>query len=284
MTSYSLRKVILPLYSALRPHLECCVQFWASQYKTWTYWRIETPEERLRELGLVSLKKRRLRGIILSMYINTWPGGIKKTKLDSPQYCKLWTVTLEGTEAPNLLTHGSVAGDTDDSPAEVLYTNARSMDNKQEELEAIVHQENYDMVAITETWWDDLHNWSAAMDGYKLFRRDRRGRRGGGVALYVRECLDSLELDDGDDRVECLWVRIRGKANKADIVVGVCYRPPNQDDEADKLFYKQLGEASQSLALVLVGDFNLPDVCWKYNTAEEQSRRFLECVADIFLT
>ncbi|KAK4826884.1 hypothetical protein QYF61_012072 [Mycteria americana] len=166
-----------------------------------------------------------------------------------------------------------------------LYTNARSMGNKQEELEAIVHQENYDMVAITETWWGDSHNWSAVMDGYKLFRRDRRGRRGGGVALYVRECLDSLELDDGDDRVECLWVRIRGKANKADIVVGVCYRPPNQDEETDELFYKQLGEASRSLALVLVGDFNLPDVCWKYNTAErKQSRRFLERVADNFLT
>ncbi|KAK4823577.1 LOW QUALITY PROTEIN: hypothetical protein QYF61_003581 [Mycteria americana] len=123
------------------------------------------------------------------------------------------------------------------------------------------------------------------MDGYKLFRRDRRGRRGGGVALYIRECLDSLELDDGDDRVECLWVRIRGKANKADIVVGICYRPPNQDEETDELFYKQLGEASRSLALVLVGDFNLPDVCWKYNTAErKQSRRFLEHVADNFLT
>ncbi|KAK4820817.1 hypothetical protein QYF61_007211 [Mycteria americana] len=36
-----------------------------------------------------------------------------------------------------------------------LYTNAHSMGNKQEELEAIVHQENYDIVAITETWWDD---------------------------------------------------------------------------------------------------------------------------------
>ncbi|KAK4813674.1 LOW QUALITY PROTEIN: hypothetical protein QYF61_017641 [Mycteria americana] len=159
------------------------------------------------------------------------------------------------------------------------------MGNKQEELEAIVHQENYDMVAIMETWWDDLHNWSVAIDGYKLFRRDRQGRRGGGVALYVRESLDSLELNDGDDRVECLWVRMRGKANKADIVVGVCYRPPNQDDEAEKIFYKQLGEASRSLALVLVGDFTLPDVCWKYNTAErKQSRRFLERVADHFLT
>ncbi|KAK4831885.1 hypothetical protein QYF61_020032 [Mycteria americana] len=61
--------------------------------------------------------------------------------------------------------------------------------------------------------------------------------------------------------------------------------PPNQDEETDELVYKQLGEASRSLALVLVGDFNLPDVCWKYNTAErKQSRRFLEHVADNFLT
>ena len=71
-----------------------------------------------------------------------------------------------------------------------LYTNACSMGNKQGELEAIVQQENYYMVAITETCWDDSHNWSAAMDGYKLFRRDRQGRRGGGVALYGRECFD----------------------------------------------------------------------------------------------
>jgi len=100
---------------------------------------------------------------------------------------------------------------------------------KQEELEAIEQLENYDIVAITETWWGDLCNWSAAMDVYKLSRRDRQGRRGSGVALCVKECFDSLELGDGDDRVECLWVRIRGKANIADITVGVCYRPPHQD-------------------------------------------------------
>ena len=47
----------------------------------------------------------------------------------------------------------------------------------------------------------------------------------------------------------------------------------------------QLGEVSQSLALDLVRDFNLSDVCWKYNTAEKkQSRRFLECVEEKFLT
>ncbi|KAK4830361.1 hypothetical protein QYF61_010138 [Mycteria americana] len=72
----------------------------------------------------------------------------------------------------------SMKGTRTTAQLKCLYTNARSMGNKQEELEAIVHQENYDMVAITETWWDDSHNWSAAMDGYKLFRRDRRGSRG----------------------------------------------------------------------------------------------------------
>jgi len=66
---------------------------------------------------------------------------------------------------------------------------------------------------------------------------------------------------------------MRGKANKADILLGVCYRPPNQDEEGDEVFYKRLAEVSQSLALVLVGDFNLLDICWKHNTAERNGLR-----------
>uniref|UniRef100_A0A8B9C3Y3 Reverse transcriptase domain-containing protein n=1 Tax=Anser brachyrhynchus TaxID=132585 RepID=A0A8B9C3Y3_9AVES len=166
-----------------------------------------------------------------------------------------------------------------------IYTNARSMGNKQDELEAIVQREGYDLVAIMETWWDHSHDWSAAMSGYRLFRRDRQHRRGGGVALYIRECLDVEELEAGNDKVESLWVRIRGKANKASILVGVCYRPPNQDEETDEEFYRQLAEAAKSSALVLVGDFNFPDISWKHNTAQrKQSRRFLESMEDSFLT
>jgi len=78
---------------------------------------------------------------------------------------------------------------------------------------------------------------------------------------------------------------VRGKASKADILLGVCYKPPNQGEEADEVFCKRLAEVSQSLALVLVGDFNLLDICWKYNTAErKQARKFLECVEENFLT
>ncbi|RMC22466.1 hypothetical protein DUI87_00780 [Hirundo rustica rustica] len=147
----------------------------------------------------------------------------------------------------------------------------------------MVQQQSCDVVAITETWWDESHGWSTARDGYKLFRRDRKGRRGGGVALYSKQTFDTIGIETKEDGAECLWVRIKGKANKADILLGVCYRPPNQEEEVDSLFYKQLENVSGSSALVLVGDFNLPDICWELNTAEKrQSRKFLECMEDNF--
>jgi len=40
-----------------------------------------------------------------------------------------------------------------------LYTNAQSLGNKQEELEATVLQENHNTVAATKTWWDGSHDW-----------------------------------------------------------------------------------------------------------------------------
>ncbi|RMC22464.1 hypothetical protein DUI87_00778 [Hirundo rustica rustica] len=57
-----------------------------------------------------------------------------------------------------------------------------------------------------------------------------------GVALYIKQTFDTVGIETKEDGVECLWVKIKGKANKADILLGVCYRPPNQEEEVDNLF------------------------------------------------
>ena len=71
------------------------------------------------------------------------------------------------------------------------------------------------------------------MDGYKLFRRDRQGRKGSGVALYIKVCFDVEELGVGNDKVECLWVKSRGKACRGHILVRVCYRLPKGAGRGD---------------------------------------------------
>lgn len=37
------------------------------------------------------------------------------------------------------------------------------------------------------------------------------------------EAFDAMGIETNGDYVECLWVTIQGKGNKADILLGVCY-------------------------------------------------------------
>lgn len=103
------------------------------------------------------------------------------------------------------------------------------------------------------------------MDDCKLFRRDRQRTRGCGIVLFVKGCYDYLELDDGDGRVECLWVKIRGKENKMGILEGVFYRLPKKTEEGDKIFYKKVSQLQ-----ILMRDFNIPYIHWKCNRAERK--------------
>jgi len=97
-----------------------------------------------------------------------------------------------------------------------------------------------------------------AINGYRLLRRDRRGRRGGDVALYVKESIpcEELSLKNSHEQVESPWVSIRDRGNKANLMAGVYYRLPDQGEPIDKAFLLQLQEASRSQALVLLGDLN----------------------------
>ncbi|GAB0177773.1 hypothetical protein GRJ2_000242600 [Grus japonensis] len=85
-----------------------------------------------------------------------------------------------------------------------------------------------------------------------------QGRRREDAALYISDQLECMELHVGMDEelTKSLWVRIKGSAGAGDIIAGVCYRPPDQGDQADEALYRQIEAASCSQALVLMGDFS----------------------------
>jgi len=49
------------------------------------------------------------------------------------------------------------------------------------------------------------------MDGYRLFRRDRWGKRIGGIAVCIKKSIqfEELSLKNSHERMENLWVRVR---------------------------------------------------------------------------
>ena len=72
-------------------------------------------------------------------------------------------------------------------------------------------------------------------------------------------------------------MKIKGQANTGDAVVGVQYGLADQEEQVDEAFYGQLEMASQSQALVVLGDFNHPDIYWRDNMSQHtQSRKFLQ--------
>jgi len=52
-----------------------------------------------------------------------------------------------------------------------------------------------------------------------------------------------LCLGMNEESTKSLWVRIRGTAGTGDIIVGVCYRPLDQEAQVDEALYRQIGAA-----------------------------------------
>ena len=116
------------------------------------------------------------------------------------------------------------------------------------------------------------------MEGHRLFRKDRQGRQGG-----VSPSMSMTSRTAGS----CVWGWMRSqpraygsglKARQGLVAL--------QWGSATGHMTRKTEWMSPSVgrALVLMGDFNHPDICWRDNTARhKQSRRFLDCIDDKFL-
>ena len=52
-----------------------------------------------------------------------------------------------------------------------------------------------DIIGTAESWaTPDISDAELGMTGYAMFRKDRIGRRGGGIMLYIKESIQAYEI------------------------------------------------------------------------------------------
>ena len=96
------------------------------------------------------------------------------------------------------------------------------------------------IIGITELWANkDISDAEFELTGYVMFRRDRIGRRGGGVILYIKETIKAykIKLEREADCNKAVWCNI--VTGNSTLTIGLVYRSPNIDEE-DNTKYKML--------------------------------------------
>ena len=82
------------------------------------------------------------------------------------------------------------------------------MVNKSLDVQAFLHSQNVDVLAVTETFLSDaITDGELVGCGYSVFRRDRN-RHGGGVMLILKDSIGATQRQDIETECELLWVEI----------------------------------------------------------------------------
>ena len=137
-----------------------------------------------------------------------------------------------------------------------------------EQLSAELNGYSVDVSVISETHLKKKHADSVVqIAGYSMFRRDRRGRKGGGVAIYTRCSIDAIEwkpVPDADPLFEMLWVRVVHGSGTT--FIGALYHPPAPKYRTSDLLdhieeaVVQIQQDFPQARVILAGDLNtLPD-------------------------
>lgn len=140
----------------------------------------------------------------------------------------------------------------------LLYLNARSIQNKIEELNNIINKidSTVHLVAITETWLKEDSTCLNVNDYNKIIVSRAGIRIGGGCALLIHKSITSYELVNSytDEFISILSVKIC--INNNEFLINVVYNPPNNCVNFLKIFEDYLVNLKSNNS-VIIGDMNI---------------------------
>jgi len=159
--------------------------------------------------------------------------------------------------------------------------------NKLDYLRAEVQVIDPDIIAISESWTNEsIGDSELNLTGYTLFRKDRElDIKGGGVLMYVKDCLNASEVKFKSDFPEQVWCKVMCNGN-TELFIGVCYRTPSENVYGYGIHASvtELVREISNKNFVLFGDFNYRGIDWASNGCDSsvsaEARFFFDCIND----
>ena len=178
-----------------------------------------------------------------------------------------------------------IQGSTSKEEIKCVCLNARSIINKKDKLNIMVDDIKPHIIGITESWANnDITDAELGLEGYAMFRKDRMGRRGGGVLLYIKDTIPAYEvqLQEEADCNEAIWCKL--VTGHTTVTIGVVYRCPNITKQNNEKIHNAISEVSKGDCIIM-GDFNHGNIKWdSLQSTGVEDQRFLCLVQDNFLT
>ena len=137
--------------------------------------------------------------------------------------------------------------------------NVRSLPKNIMELRQIIDNTCFDALCVSETWLNkNTPKDRFYLNNFNIFRADRKNKRGGGVAIFLRKQYQAKIIKTPCDKEipELLWVEVT--VGKKKLALGVLYKPPKIPYTVFVNLYECLiGIYAKYEDTLLVGDFNI---------------------------
>ena len=145
----------------------------------------------------------------------------------------------------------------------MVHFNCRSLNRNFEEIKSYLNELNhtFDIIAMSETWVQSINNFYFYLEGYDVVHRDRQNKRGGGVAIYIKNGIELRLINEMslviDNLLECITIEVCFK-NQKNTVISCVYRTPNSDlDIFNEKINDILSKARGNKDIYICGDFNI---------------------------
>ena len=108
----------------------------------------------------------------------------------------------------------------------LAHLNIASIPKHLDQLRVLMVNKPVDILSINESRLDGNILNNVNIPGYNIYRNDR-SRRGGGVALYIRDVFDIINrTNEVPSYLEAVFIEIKKPKSKPVLILSV-YRPPN---------------------------------------------------------